>query len=74
MLTAETLDGLKFKIDGENLEYPEGFDFVKTAFDSFAPMPSEGEPEALFYYTFIEPFGFILKDYKPADEEPNAIY
>ena len=74
MLTAETIDGLKFKIDGEKLEYPKGFEFIKIAFDGFAPLPSEGEPEALFYYTFIEPFGFILKEYKPEPEEPNAIY
>jgi hypothetical protein len=74
MLTAETVDGLKFKIDGEILEYPEGFGFIKTAFDGFAPSPHEGEPEALFYYTFIEPFGFILKEYIPAPEEPETIY
>lgn len=72
MLTAETTDGLKFKIDGDKIEFPEGFDFIKIAFKDFSPMPSEGEPEALFFYTYIEPFGFVLKDYEPRKEDPNA--
>jgi len=74
MIKAEHPNGAKFQLDGEELVFPKEFEFIKTAFDAFRPLTSEGEPEALFYYTFLEPIGFVLTEYKPAPEEPETDY
>jgi hypothetical protein len=75
MLTAiREKDGLKVIIDGEYIGLPEPLEFLKPAFEDFAPHTSEGEPEALFFYAYVEPLGFKIDIYAPPVDEPKTVY
>jgi hypothetical protein len=75
MLTAvRKEDSLRVVIDGATIILPEPLSFLKAAFEDFAPHTSEGEPEALFYYQFVEPLGFVLTQYAPPVDDPKTVY
>jgi hypothetical protein len=75
MLTAvRKEDSLRVVIDGATIILPEPLSFLKAAFEDFAPHTSEGEPEALFFYAYVEPLGFKIDIYAPPVDEPKTVY
>ncbi len=74
MITAKHPNGDEFKLDGEELTWPKDFECIKTAFDAYRPEPQNGDPEAFFFYEFVEPFGFVLTEFTPEPEEPETDY
>jgi hypothetical protein len=74
MITAEHPNGALFSLKGEEISWPKDFKCIKTAFDGYRPEPQNGDPEAFFFYEFVEPLGFVIKEFLPEPEETETDY